>query len=199
MGDTSTGEITQLLNAAQSGDSGSRERLSALVYAELRRIGAQIMASERTDHTLQATVLASEAYYNLVGQTNQNWQSRVHFFAVAARAMRQVLVDYSRRRKTLKRGGTCRREELADTVAVFVNDYDQVLALDQALSRLALLDERQSLVVELRYFGGLTEEETAEVLQVSVRTVKREWSSARAWLYAELSAPPNAVSKDHSC
>jgi RNA polymerase sigma factor (TIGR02999 family) len=198
MGDSTAGEITQMLNAAQSGDSSSREKLAALVYAELRRVGAQIMASERMDHTLQATVLASEAYCNLIGQANQNWQSRAHFFAVAARAMRQVLVDYSRRRKSLKRGGGLQRQDLADTVAIYVNDYEQILALDEALARLALLDERQSQVVEMRYFGGLTEEETAEVLQISVRTVKREWSSARAWLYAELNARPGAASKGPS-
>ena len=198
MGYAGTGEITRLLNAAPSGNSSEREELATLVYAELRRIGAQIMASERGDHTLQATVLASEAYCSLI-RANQHWQSRAHFFAVAARAMRQVLVDYSRRKRSLKRGGNLRRLDLADAVAVPVNGSEDLLALDEALSRLARQDPRQSLVVELRYFGGLTEEETAEIMQVSVRTIKREWSSARAWLFAELTACPFPVSKVRSC
>jgi RNA polymerase sigma factor (TIGR02999 family) len=184
------GDITRLLNGARAGDHNDREQLADLIYGELRRLAAKIMAAERPDHTLQATVLATEAYLSLVDDTNQNWQNRAHFFSVAARAMRQVLVDYSRKKDSLKRGGGYQRLELAEALPVAVTDYDEVLTLDQALSRLARLDARQSLIVELRYFGGLTEEEIAEVLAISLRTVKREWATARAWLYAELTRRP---------
>jgi RNA polymerase sigma factor (TIGR02999 family) len=175
------GEITQLLNGA----SGDRERLADLVYAELRRIAGNIMSKERPGHTLQPTILATEAWFNLTDHNARNWQNRAHFFAVAARAMRRVLVDYGRRKRSLKRGGALARIEL-DTPVAMQTDLEDVLALDEALTRLERQDARQCRIVEMRYFGGLTEEETAEVLGISPRTVKREWSVAKAWLYAEL-------------
>jgi len=176
-----TGDITRLLN----GTPDDRERLAALVYAELRRIAGSVMAGERPGHTLQPTVLATEAWINLTDGANRNWQNRAHFFAVAARAMRRVLVNYGRRRRSLKRGGDMQRIELAE-VLPRTGDIEEVVALDQALMHLEKLDPRQCRIVELRYFGGLTEEETAEVLGISLRTVKREWQVARAWLFAEL-------------
>jgi RNA polymerase sigma factor (TIGR02999 family) len=185
-------EITRLLNGARAGDAGDREKLATLVHAELRRIAARMMECERPDHTLQATVLATDAYMGLVGQADQNWHNRAHFFGVAAHAMRHILVDYSRRKRAHKRAGTLGRLEDPDQLAANIQDPEAVLALDQALTRLAQKDPRQAQVVELRYFGGLTEEEIAEVWNLSLRTVKREWSAARAWLFAELTRSPAA-------
>ena len=190
MGRSAGGEITRLLNGARAGDRGDREKLATLVHAELRRIAARMMESERPDHTLQATALADDAYMGLVAQADQNWYNRAHFFAVAARAMRHILVDYSRKKHALKRGGAHERLEEPDGLAANIKDPETVLALDQALTRLAQKDRRQAQVVELRYFGGLTEEEIAEVCSLSSRTVKREWSAARAWLFAELTSSP---------
>jgi RNA polymerase sigma factor (TIGR02999 family) len=190
MGSSAAGEITRLLNGARAGNRDDREELATLVYAELRRIAARMMESERSGHTLQATVLATDAYMGLVGHADRNWQNRAHFFAVAARAMRFILVDYSRKKRALKRGGTQGRVEDPDQIAATIQDPDKVLELDGALTRLAQKDARLAEVVELRYFGGLTEEEIAEVWNLSVRTVKREWSAARAWLCAELASSP---------
>jgi RNA polymerase sigma factor (TIGR02999 family) len=189
MGRSSEGEITRLLNGARAGNRGDREKLASLVYAELRRIAARMMESERSDHTLQATVLATDAYMGLVGHADQNWLNRAHFFAVAARSMRHILVDYSRKKHSLKRGGGLDRVD-PDQIAATIQDPEKILALDRALTRLAQKDPRLAEVVELRYFGGLTEEEIAEVWNLSIRTVKREWSAARAWLYAELTFGP---------
>lgn len=183
----SSGDITLLLRRVTAGDIGAREPLADAVYAELRRIAAHLMAYERPDHTLQATVIAGEAYVNLVEQRDRDWQNRAHFFAVAAQAMRRILVDYSRRKLSNKRGGTMRRVEVDDVGTAPALSYEEILAVDQALERLKVIDPRQSQIVELRYFGGLSEEETAEVLEVSVSTVKRDWTVAKAWLYAELS------------
>jgi RNA polymerase sigma factor (TIGR02999 family) len=149
-----------------------------------------MMESERAGHTLQATVLATDAYMGLVGQAGRNWQNRAHFFAVAARAMRHILVDYSRRKHALKRGAATDRVEALDQIAATIQEPEKVLALDFGLTRLAQKDARLAEVVELRYFGGLTEEEIADVMGLSIRTVKREWSAARAWLFAELTSPP---------
>jgi RNA polymerase sigma-70 factor (ECF subfamily) len=191
MGSSSTaGEITLLLNGAHA-SSGERERLSYLVHTQLRRIAGKMMESERTGHTLQPTVLATDVYMGLVGQADQNWMNRAHFFAVAARAMRHMLVDYSRRKHALKRGGPGERVVDPDDLADNIRNPETILALDQALTRLAQKDPRQVQVVELRYFGGLTEEEIAEVLDLSLRTVKREWSAARLWLFAELTRLPD--------
>ena len=187
---STAGEITRLLNGAHA-SSGERERLAHLVHTQLRRIAAKMMESERTGHTLQPTVLATDVYMGLVGQTDQNWFSRAHFFGVAARAMRHMLVDYSRKKNALKRSGPCERNLDPDDLADNIQNPETLLALDQALTRLAQIDPRQVQVVELRYFGGLTEEEIAEVWNLSLRTVKREWSAARLWLFAELTRPPD--------
>jgi RNA polymerase sigma factor (TIGR02999 family) len=191
MSGSPTGAITKLLNAVRSGDDDDRQELAAVVHAELRRIAGRMMSSERPGHTLQATVLADDAYMDLV-EGDQNWQNRAHFFASAANAMRRVLVDHSRRRSAEKRGGSfVRVGDDADRLAAAIADPDTLLALDQALTRLAEKDPRQAQIVELRYFGGLTENEIAEIWNLSPRSVKREWSTARAWLFAELtSAPP---------
>ena len=190
------GEITVLLQQVASGDSGATERLADAVYAELRRIAGRLMAHERRDHTLQPTAIADEAYLNLVEQRDRSFQNRAHFFAVAAQAMRRLLVDYGRRRQTLKRGGDQQRVDIDLPVSDPSGTLDELLAVHEALDRLAVIDARQARIVELRYFGGLTEDETAEMLQISTRTVKRDWTVARAWLHAELSRragdPPGA-------
>ena len=179
-----TGEITQLLNRAALGAEPERDRLAELVYADLRRIASHIMSRERKDHTLQPTVLATDAYLRLVDHTN-NWENRAHFFAAAAQAIRRILIDHGRKKRSLKRGGVMQRVDL-EKADIPIEAHDELLALDEALHRLEVLDKRQAKIVELRYFGGLTDEEVAEVIRMSVRTVKREWSVARAWLYAEL-------------
>jgi RNA polymerase sigma-70 factor, ECF subfamily len=191
MGSSSAGKITRLLNRANADNLNDRQELEAFVYAELRRIATRIMASERLGHTLQATVLADDAFMGLV-VADRNWQNRAHFFASAANAMRQILVDHSRKKHADKRGGTAERGGDPDRVAAAIQDPDMILGLDQALTRLAQKDPRQAQIVELRYFGGLTEEEIAEIWNLTPRTVRREWSSARAWLYAELTGASRA-------
>jgi RNA polymerase sigma factor (TIGR02999 family) len=179
------GDITKLLNSGDSSSSGDKQQLAELVYGELRRIAGHIMASERPGNTLQPTALATDAYLSLVQNRDVQWCDRFHFFSVAARAMRHVLVDHSRRKRSRKRGAGWERVD-ALAAEFPMRGAEELLALDQALNRLEQLDPRQGQIVELRYFGGLTEEEAAEVLDISVRTVKREWSVARAWLFAEL-------------
>ena len=181
-----SGDITLLLQQVAAGDARATERLAEAVYAELRHIAGALMARERRDHTLQPTVLAGEAYLNLVEQRDRNWQNRAHFFAVAAQAMRRLLVDYGRRRQTQKRGGGVERVEVDLPATDSARPFEELLAVNEVLDRLGVIDARQARIVELRYFGGLTEEETAEVLKISTRTVKRDWTVARAWLYAEL-------------
>jgi RNA polymerase sigma factor (TIGR02999 family) len=185
------GDITRLLNS--SGSPEDKQLLADLVYADLRRIARHIMASERPGHTLQATALATDAYLSLVQGHDVQWCDRFHFFAVASRAMRRVLVDHSRRKQAQKRGAGWQRLDATEAAIVPLRDAEELLALDQALDRLEGLDPRQARIVELRYFGGLTEEETADVLDISVRTVKREWSVARAWLFAELTRSASPV------
>jgi RNA polymerase sigma-70 factor, ECF subfamily len=182
---SSPGDITQLLN--RSGVSGGTdEQVVELLYAELRKIAAKMMAGERRDHTLQPTAVASEAYLQLVDSSHHNWQSRAQFFAAAANAMRHILVDYSRKKQSLKRGGNLQRVDLDQADRIGIAPDDNLLGLAEALTRLERIDPRQSRIVELRYFGGLTEEETAEVMGISLRTVIREWGFARIWLYGEL-------------
>ena len=180
------GDITLLLQQVASGDPQATERLADAVYAELRRIASRLMVHERRDHTLQPTVIADEAYLNLVELGGRSWQNRSHFFAVAAQAMRRLLADYGRKRQTLKRGGDLHRIDLDLATADTARPFEELLAVNEVLDRLAAIDSRQARIVELRYFGGLTEEETAEVLKISTRTVKRDWTVARAWLYEEL-------------
>ena len=188
MASFTSAKITQLLNGGRYGSAGEREELEKLVYAELRKMATRLMRSEREGHTLQATVLADDAFMDLV-HGDANWQNRAHFFASAANAMRQMLVNYSRSKNAAKRGGDLvRMDEDAERLAAAINDPDTVLAIDQALTRLAQKDPRQAQIVELRYFGGLTEEQIAEIWHITPRTVRREWSSARIWLYAELTS-----------
>ena len=178
--------VTQLLLEWRGGDEEALEKLTPIVYGELRRLGQHYMEGERQGHTLQATALVHEAYLRLVG-LDVEWEGRGHFFAIAARLMRQVLVDYARRRTADKRGGDAPTISL-EGLEVPLQPATELLALDQALERLAAFDERKSRIVELRFFGGLTLKETAEVLEVSRATVERELKLARAWLSRQLSA-----------
>ena len=180
------GEITQLLKELSDGNREAEARLVPLVYEQLRHMAARHMRRERGDHTLQPTALVHEAYLKLVEQRRVNWQSRAHFYCVAARLMRRVLVDHAREVKAAKRAGG-QKVQLETLLAYSEEKSAALLDIDEALDRLAQLDPRQGQVVELRFFGGLSEEEIGGILNVSARTVKREWRVARAWLYAELS------------
>jgi RNA polymerase sigma factor (TIGR02999 family) len=180
-------KVTQLLIEWNNGRKGALEDLLPLVYSELRRLASQRLRQERRDHTLQPTALVHEAYIRLVDQRRVRWQNRAHFYGVAAHMMRRILVDRARARKADKRGGEWERVTLTDNRTSNESRDVDVLALDNALQRLAALDPQQERIVELRYFGGLTLEETAEVVGISTATVKREWTIAKAWLRAELS------------
>ena len=182
----SSHDVTQLLVAWSDGDEAALEKLTPLVEAELHRLARRYMRDERAGHTLQTTALVNEAYLKLIDWKNVRWQNRAHFFGVSAQLMRRILVDHARKRHFQKRGGGAMKVSLAEDVLV-VEDRDiDLVALDEALERLAALDARKSQLVELRFFGGLSVEETAEVLKVSPRTVMREWSLAQAWLFREL-------------
>ena len=177
---------TELLLRAGSGDTGAVERMFPLVYDELKRLAHQHLARESDSRTLGTTELVHEAYFKLIDQTRVEWGGRAHFLGVAAIAMRRILVDRARSRRRLKRGGGSSPLPI-DLVDLSTDDRaDLVLALDEALDRLRALDARQARVVECRYFGGMTEDETAEAIGVAVRTVKRDWAKARSWLYTEL-------------
>jgi len=182
-------EITQLLVAWGKGDETALDQLIPVVYGELRRIAGNFMRRQNQGHTLQASALVNEAFLRLVDSNKVNWQSRTHFFAVSAQLMRRVLVDAARRRNSQKRGGDRFRITLDDRIDISDENETDLVALDEALTRLADLNPRHSRIVELRYFGGLTEEQVAETLSVSARTVRRDWSVARAWLYRELQSP----------
>ena len=189
-GEPSGSDISGLLHAWSEGDPNALQKLTPVVYNELRRLARRYMTRERPGHSLQATALVNEAYTRLVDYKHMQWQDRAHFFAVSAQLMRRILVDHARRRN-LKRGGAVRHVTLDEAVMVgsASNAGADIVALDDALSELARLDERKMQVVEMRFFGGLSVEETAEVLKVSPATVMREWSSAKAWLYHELGGP----------
>lgn len=180
-------QITQLLCDWRSGDSSALEKLLPLVQPELQRMAHRYMCRERPGHTLQTTALLDDAYLQLAGKSHPQWQDRRHFFAVAAQLMRRIMVDHARERLTLKRGGGAIRVTLDDSLVSTETRTAELLALDEALDKLAIVDRRKAKVVELRYFGGLTMEEIAEVLKIHVNTVKRDWSAARAWLLAALS------------
>ena len=180
------GEITQLLVDLKAGDRDAEGKLLDVVYGELHRMAGRMMRQERKDHTLQATALINEAYVHLIDQRAKNWQNRAHFFAVAAQVMRRILINHARTRGTAKRWGGQHKVDLDDALPLTVEQSEELVALDEALSRLAQFDPRQGRIVELRFFAGLTEEECAEVLGISGRTVKREWRVAKAWLYGEL-------------
>lgn len=184
--DRTPGDITLLLAELRAGNRSAESRLLPLVYDELRRLARRYMRAERRDHTLQPTALVHEAYMRLAGQRDMSWQNRAHFFAVAAQLMRRILVDHARAHKAEKRGGNESKIELGEGLALTEAKAAELLAVDEALTRLAECDPRQARVVELRFFGGLSEEEAAEVLGVSTRTVKRDWSVARAWLFKEI-------------
>jgi RNA polymerase sigma factor (TIGR02999 family) len=181
-------DITRLLREWSDGDRDALDQLLPLVYDELHRQASRYRRRERPDHTLQTTAIIHEAYLKLIDQRNVRWQSRTHFFAIASMAMRRVLVNYAKSRQREKRGGADWKVPLDDAqVTTVTEDSGEIIALDEALSRLAALDEQQARVVELRYFSGLSLEETAEVLKVSRATVARDWKMAKAWLYHELS------------
>ena len=192
MGQTSTNEITKLLHNWQGGDSAALDALVPVVYKELRRLAHCELRKERPNHTLQSAALVHEAYFRLLGQNPPQWESRTHFFAIAAQLMRQILVDYARRRRASKRGSGVCMLTLEDAVALPQRkDKDvDVIALDDALNTLAELDPRQSRVVELRFFAGLSLEETSEVMGIATATVQRDWTAARAWLHREISRRP---------
>ncbi len=179
------GEITALLHGVRNGEDSAMERLLPLVYDDLRRIAHRQLAGERQDHTVGTTGLVHEAYLRLVDH-HAEWGDRAAFFGVAARAMRQVLVDYARRHRALKRSGALHQVPLDDAMLVVEERADLLLGVDEALTRLAALDARQGLVVECRFFGGLTEDETAEALGITARTVRRDWIKAKGWLHQEL-------------
>jgi RNA polymerase sigma factor (TIGR02999 family) len=178
--------ITDLLLQVRQGNPDAMNRLFPLVYGELHRIAHRQLLNERPGHTLGTTGLVHETYLKLVDQHRVEWRDRGHFFALAARAMRRILVDYARRYRALRRGGGLRPLPLRDDEVAIDERGETLIALDEALDRLGALNPRLSQVVECRYFGGLTEEETAETLGVTTRTVQRDWAKARSWLYLEL-------------
>ena len=169
-----------------NGDRGALDKLIPLVYGELRQIAAAVLRRERSDHTLQPTALVHEAYLRLIDQRNVNWQNTAHFFAIAAQAMRRIIVDHARRHNAVKRGGDNLKVELEEAQSQPGPLDVDVLKLDDALTALAAFDPQQSRIVELRFFGGLSIEETAEVIGISPATVKRDWSMAKAWLHREM-------------
>jgi len=179
-------QITELLDRWTRGDNAALEELVPLVYQDLRRVARRSLAGQRVDHTLQSTALVHEAYLRLAGRDRAHWQNRQHFFAVAAQAMRRILVDHARKHRAAKRGGGSVKLALDDGIALPQQRELDLVALDDALRALATLDRRQSQVVELRFFGGLSIEDVSNVLGISPATVKREWATARSWLFAEL-------------
>lgn len=180
-------EITQLLAEWSDGNQAALDELYPLVYEELHRLARRYMSRERKGHTLQTTALINEAYVRLVDQRNVQWANRSHFFAISAQIMRRILIDHARRHGYAKRGGGARQVSLDETATVIQDNLSEFLRLDEALKSLAQLDPRRSQVVELRYFGGLNNEEIADVLKISENTVIRDWNMARAWLYRQLS------------
>ncbi len=182
-----TSGVTQLLNDWQGGDRSALDKLTPLIYDELRRIAHRYVQRERNRHTLQTTALINEAYLRLAGNETPAWQNRSHFFAVTAQVMRHILIDHARRRRFLKHGGELQQVPLEEASLMSAERAAELIALDEALDELKQLDPRKSDVVELRYFGGLSLEEAANVLGVSVMTVRRDWRAAKAWLFRRLS------------
>jgi RNA polymerase sigma-70 factor, ECF subfamily len=183
-------EITEMLKLLRQGDRSIEDQLLDLVYPELHRLAVYYWRNERSGHTLQPTALINEAYLVLINQWDKDWHNRAHFYGVAAMVMRRVLVDYARGHGCLKRGGNQEKVCLDDVQLFSPTQLESVIAIDQGLKRLAEWDPRQSKVVELRFFGGLTAEEAAEVLGTTARTVQRDWEMARAWLIGEINAGP---------
>src|SRR5712691_4840962 len=180
-------ELSQLLIDWSGGNKAALDQLIPLVDAELRRLAHQYMRQERPDHTLQTTALVNEAYLRLIDQRHVHWQNRAHFFGIAAQLMRRILVDYARNRRYAKRGGGALRVSLGEAAMQSQEQAVELVALDEALHNLAAIDPRRSQVVELRFFGGLSIEETAEVIKISRNTVIRDWTMAKAWLFREIS------------
>lgn len=180
-------DVTQLLIAWSSGDQAARERLISVVYEELHRLARRYMRNESPGHTLQTSALVNEAFIRLVDQSNVHWQNRSHFFGIAAQMMRRILVDYARSRNYAKRGGGARKLSLEEGLIVSPERSEEVVAVHEALERLAKIDPRQAQIVELKFFGGLSNEEAAAVLAVSPGTVARDWTMAKAWLRREIS------------
>jgi RNA polymerase sigma-70 factor, ECF subfamily len=187
---TYPGEVSGLLEAWSRGDQEALKKLTPIVYAELHRLARSYMRGERSGHSLQTTALVNEAYIRLTDYKRMRWENRAHFFAVSAQLMRRILVDHARRHN-LKRGGRVQHVLLEEAAVVGGERNEDLVALDNALHVLASIDSRKAQVVELRFFGGLSVEETAEVLRVSKITVMRDWSTARAWLYREMSGTPS--------
>ena len=190
MGQTSTDGITKLLQGWRGGDRAALDALVPVVYKELHRLAHCELRKERPDHTLQSTALVHEAYFRLVGQTLPQWESRTHFFAIAAQLMRQILVDYARRHRASKRGSGVCMLTLDDAVVLPQRKDVDVVAIDDALNTLAEVDPRQSRIVELRFFAGLSLQEISEVMGIATATVQRDWTAARAWLHREISRRP---------
>jgi RNA polymerase sigma factor (TIGR02999 family) len=182
----SLGQVTRLLNDWSDGDSTALDELIPIIYDELRSLAAHYLRRERADHTLQPTALVHEAYFRLVDQKEVRWQSRAHFFGIAAQMMRRVLIDHAKSQGRAKRGGGRQKVDLDQAAGLSEEQASEVMALDDALEALARIDPRKSKIVELRYFGGLSVEETAEVLGVSPNTIMRDWAMAKAWLYNEI-------------
>jgi RNA polymerase sigma factor (TIGR02999 family) len=179
-------KVTHLLEQWSHGDDAALAELTPLVYQELRRLAHYHMGGQRPDHTLQTTALVNEVYLRLADQTNPHWQNRAHFFAVAARAMRQILVSYARSQQAQKRGGGSFKVDLNEVALVSPEESKEIVELHDALERLSALDSRKGQIVELKYFGGLNYDEIAEVLKISRITVRRNWEFAKVWLYTEL-------------
>ena len=187
MPQTSSQQLTQMLIQLSEGNAQMVDDILPLIYDELRRLAGNYLRRERSDHTLQPTALVHEAYIKLIDQTQVKWQNRAHFFGIAANIMRRILVDYARQHKAEKRGGAAEKMPLEEEILIVSEGKSaELLALDEALENLAKFDPQKSKIVELRYFGGLSVEETAEVLGVSEITVKRHWRMAKAWLYGQL-------------
>ncbi|MFN2491427.1 MAG: sigma-70 family RNA polymerase sigma factor [Pyrinomonadaceae bacterium] len=183
----SADDLTGLLMEWRQGDTAALDRLVPMVYDEIRRIAHRYMQSEREGHTLQTTALVNEAYLRMAAQQKIEWQNRAHFFAVTAQVMRHILIDHARRRNYVKRGGTeAHQVPLDESLLMSQPRAAELIALEEALKELAALDPRKGRVVELRYFGGLSQEETAEILGVSLMTVRRDWRAAKAWLYRRM-------------
>jgi RNA polymerase sigma-70 factor (ECF subfamily) len=182
-------DVTLLLSQLRNGNQDAHAKLIPIVYDELRRLARAYMRRERSEHTLQATALVHEAYIKLVQQRSVDWQGRSHFYGIAAQLMRQILIDHARRNLRAKRGGAQPAEPLNEELVFADGQSAELVRLDEALERLKKLDSRQGRIVELRFFGGMSVEETAEFLGVSPKTVKRDWSLAKAWLHSELRQP----------
>lgn len=180
------GDVTRLLDAMHQGEGSAANQMLPLVYRELRTLAKDLLRREQASHTLQPTALVHEAYLKLVRQNRARFESRSHFLAVAATAMRRILVNHAKRRKRIKRGGLCRREPLTESVVIGMDADVDLVALDEAMQRLNAIDPRKVKVVEMRYFVGMSVDEAAEALQVSSATVKRDWEFARAWLLREV-------------